>query len=238
VPAQAVADAVRQFAAQAHVQIVVSGSIARGHRSVAVDGTMDVDQRSPACSARPGWSRAAPGGRVRDRRRKRRLAPALPQAGAGEAPEGSIIVTGVREAQEQAAAEKRDALNVTETLRANDVGKLPDQNVAEAIKRLPGLSVANDQGEGRYAIVRGIDPGLLNVTLNGQTLPAPEPDGRQVKLDDLPSAMIQAVTVTKSVLPNQDANAIAGEVAIRTRTAFDSKAPFTFDARGAIGRYA
>jgi TonB-dependent receptor len=136
-------------------------------------------------------------------------------------------VTGVREAQEQAAAEKRDALNVTETLRANDVGKLPDQNVAEAIKRLPGLSVANDQGEGRYAIVRGIDPGLLNVTLNGQTLPAPEPDGRQVKLDDLPSAMIQAVTVTKSVLPNQDANAIAGEVAIRTRTAFDSKAPFT-----------
>jgi TonB-dependent receptor len=166
------------------------------------------------------------------------LAPAAAQAEPGaEAPEGSIIVTGVREAQEQAAAEKRDALNVTETLRANDVGKLPDQNVAEAIKRLPGLSVANDQGEGRYAIVRGIDPGLLNVTLNGQTLPAPEPDGRQVKLDDLPSAMIQAVTVTKSVLPNQDANAIAGEVAIRTRTAFDSKAPFTFDARGAIGRY-
>ena len=61
---------------------------------------------------------------------------------------------------------------------ANDVGKLPDQNVAEAVQRLPGLSVANDQGEGRYVIIRGIDPNLVNVTLNGQTLPAPEPGGR------------------------------------------------------------
>ncbi|GHD00637.1 TonB-dependent receptor [Novosphingobium pokkalii] len=239
VPAQAVADAVHQFAAQAHVQIVVSGSIARGHRSVAVDGTMDVSAALARMLGQTGLvARSTGPGVFVIVAEKGALAPAAAQAEPGaQAPEGSIIVTGVREAQEQAAAEKRDALNVTETLRANDVGKLPDQNVAEAIKRLPGLSVANDQGEGRYAIVRGIDPGLLNVTLNGQTLPAPEPDGRQVKLDDLPSAMIQAVTVTKSVLPNQDANAIAGEVAIRTRTAFDSKAPFTFDARGAIGRY-
>ncbi len=117
------------------------------------------------------------------------------------------------------------------------MGKLPDQNVAEAIKRLPGLSVANDQGEGRYVIIRGIDPNLINVSLNGQTLPAPEPDGRQVKLDDLPSAMIQSITVTKSLLPSQDANAIGGEVNIRTKTAFDSSKPFFLDARGAVGRY-
>jgi outer membrane receptor for ferrienterochelin and colicin len=97
-------------------------------------------------------------------------------AGAGDSsPQPEIIVTGVRAAQREAAAEKQAATNTIETLHANDVGKLPDQNVAEAIKRLPGLSVANDQGEGRYAIIRGIDPGLLNVTLNGQTLPAPEP---------------------------------------------------------------
>jgi len=148
-----------------------------------------------------------------------------------------IVVTGVRAAQRAATAEKRDADNTVETLHANDVGKLPDQNVAEAIKRLPGLSVANDQGEGRYVIIRGIDPALINVTLNGQTLPAPEPDGRQVKLDDLPSGMIQAVTVTKSLLASQDANAIGGEVDVRTKTAFDSKAPFFLDARGAVGWY-
>lgn len=165
------------------------------------------------------------------------LSPAQAQSAAVDGGETAIVVTGFRAAQRAAVDEKLHADNTTETLEANDVGKLPDQNVAEAIKRLPGLSVANDQGEGRYAIIRGIDPALLNVTLNGQTLPAPEPDGRQVKLDDLPSGMIQSVTITKSLLPNQDANAIAGEVAIRTRTAFDSDKPFFLDARGSVGRY-
>lgn len=155
----------------------------------------------------------------------------------GAAPDDDIIVTGSRAALRAATAEKHAADNVVETLHANDVGKLPDQNVAEAVKRLPGLSVANDQGEGRYVVIRGIDPSLVNVTLNGQTLPAPEPDGRVVKLDDLPSAMIQSVTVTKSLLASQDANAIGGEVNIKTKTAFDSKVPFFFDARGAIGLY-
>jgi TonB-dependent receptor len=158
-------------------------------------------------------------------------------AAATDAPPTDIIVTGSRAALRAATAEKRDADNFVETLHANDVGKLPDQNVAEAVKRLPGLSVANDQGEGRYVVIRGIDPSLVNVTLNGQTLPAPEPDGRVVKLDDLPSAMIQSVVVTKSLLASQDANAIGGEVNVRTKTAFDSKAPFFFDARGAIGLY-
>jgi TonB-dependent receptor len=148
-----------------------------------------------------------------------------------------LVVTGTRQATRDATAEKKAADNVVETLHANDVGKLPDQNVAEAIKRLPGLSVANDQGEGRYVVIRGIDPALVNVALNGQTLPAPEPAGRSVKLDDLPSSMIQSVTITKSLLASQDANAIGGEVNIRTRTAFDSRKPFFLDARGAIGRY-
>jgi TonB-dependent receptor len=85
--------------------------------------------------------------------------------------------------------------------------------------------------------VRGINPNLVNVVLNGQTLPAPEPDGRQVKLDDIPSALISAVIVTKSLLPDQDANAIGGEVNIRTLSAFDRNKPFFLDARGAAGRY-
>jgi TonB-dependent receptor len=160
---------------------------------------------------------------------------AVPEASDGNS---EIVVTGTRLSLRAATAEKRNADNFVEALQANDVGKLPDQNVAEAVKRLPGLSVANDQGEGRYVIIRGIDPSLINVALNGQTLPAPEPGARQVKLDDLPSAMIQSITITKSLLPSQDANAIGGEVNIRTKSAFDSSARFFFDARGAIGWYA
>ena len=158
---------------------------------------------------------------------------ALASGGADE-----VVVTGTRLAERRALQTKKSADNFVEALYANDVGKLPDQNVAEAIRRLPGISVANDQGEGRYVIIRGVNPNLVNVVLNGQTLPAPEPDGRQVKLDDIPSALISAVIVTKSLTPDQDANAIGGEVNIRTLSAFDRNKSFFADARGAYGRYA
>lgn len=148
-----------------------------------------------------------------------------------------IVVVGTARGEKKAIEAKRQADNVVEALYANDVGKLPDQNVAEAVRRLPGLSVANDQGEGRYVIIRGVNPNLVNVVLNGLTMPAPEPDGRQVKLDDIPSALINSVIVTKSLTPDQDANAIGGEVDIRTLTAFDRAAPLFADARVQYGAY-
>lgn len=151
--------------------------------------------------------------------------------------QADIVVVGTAQGEKKAIEAKRQADNVVEALYANDVGKLPDQNVAEAVRRLPGVSVANDQGEGRYVIIRGVNPNLVNVVLNGLTMPAPEPDGRQVKLDDIPSALINSVIVTKSLTPDQDANAIGGEVNIRTLTAFDRKAPLFADARLQYGAY-
>jgi TonB-dependent receptor len=148
-----------------------------------------------------------------------------------------IVITGTLLADARALQTKRSDNRVVEALYANDVGKLPDQNVAEAVKRLPGVTVANDQGEGRYVVIRGIDPNLVNVSVNGQTMPAPEPGGRVVKLDDIPSAMIGSVVVAKSILPDQDANAIGGEVNIRTLSAFDRNKKRFFDARGAYGYY-
>lgn len=228
VPAQDVAGAVTRFARQSHAQIVVSARSARGRRSHALNGTMSVEEALTRMLEGTGLvaRSSGPGAWV------------VVDGESASAEEPSIVVTGVLAAQREAVAEKRNADNTVETLRANDVGKLPDQNVAEAIKRLPGLTAANDQGEGRYAVIRGIDPALGNVVLNGMTQPAPEPDGRQVKLDDLPSAMIQSVSVSKSLLPSQDANAIAGEVSIKTKTGFDSAKPFFFDARAAAGHYA
>ncbi len=145
-----------------------------------------------------------------------------------------IVVTGRRAADRAALESKRDSDSQVDQVRADDVGRLPDQNVAEALRRLPGLSVANDQGEGRYLTVRGVSPDLLNVTLNGQTAAAPEPEARQVKLDDIPSGLIGAVTVVKTLTPDLDANAIAGQANIETVTAFDRNRTFG-TARGAYG---
>lgn len=161
--------------------------------------------------------------------------PATAASAADSTDASDIVVTGTRAGERKAIEEKRNADNFVEAIFANDVGKLPDQNVAEAVRRIPGLSVANDQGEGRYVIIRGINPDLVNVTLNGMTLPAPEPEGRQVKLDDIPSALINAVVVTKSLTADQDANAIGGSVDIRTLSAFDRNKPYFADARAAYG---
>lgn len=148
----------------------------------------------------------------------------------------SIQVTGRRAADRLAVDDKRYADNQVDVVRADDVGRLPDQNVAEATRRLPGVTAVNDQGEGRYLTVRGVSPDLLNVTLNGQTAAAPEPDGRQVKLDDIPSSLIGAVRVSKTLTPDMDANAIAGEVNIDTLSAFDRNRTFG-SARLAYGYY-
>lgn len=147
-----------------------------------------------------------------------------------------IVVTGRRAADRLAIETKRLSDSQVDSVRGDDVGRLPDQNVAEAVRRLPGLSVANDQGEGRYLTVRGVSPDLLNVTLNGQTAPAPEPDGRQVKLDDIPSALIGSVTVVKTLTPDLDANAIAGQANIETLTAFDRAKTFV-TGKAAVGYY-
>lgn len=148
----------------------------------------------------------------------------------------TIVVSGRRAADRAALETKRNTDTQVDEVRADDVGRLPDQNVAETLRRLPGLSVANDQGEGRYLTVRGVSPDLLNVTLNGQTAAAPEPDSRQVKLDDIPSALIGAVTVSKTLTPDMDANAIAGAANIETVSAFDR--PGTFGSlRAAYGKY-
>lgn len=138
---------------------------------------------------------------------------------AGEVSE--VVVTGQRASDKASLEKKRAADSAVEVVSANDVGKLPDQNVAEAVRRLTGVSVATDKGEGRYLIIRGIEPNLANVTINNQTASAPEPENRNVKLDDIPSALIGSVTVVKSLTPDLDANAIAGQVDIDTLNAFD-----------------
>ncbi|MBX3560957.1 MAG: TonB-dependent receptor [Sphingomonas sp.] len=156
------------------------------------------------------------------------------QDGAGQPGDEDIVITGRRAADRAAIDAQREADNQVNQVRADDIGRLPDQNVAETVRRLPGISVQNDQGEGRYLTVRGVSPDLLNVTLNGQTAAAPEPDARQVKLDDIPSALVGAVTVVKTLTPDLDANAIAGSANIETVTAFDR--PRTFGSlRGAYG---
>jgi TonB-dependent receptor len=132
-----------------------------------------------------------------------------------------ILVTSIRAAELAAVAAKRENETQVEVVTSDEVGKLVDKNVADAVARLPGVTTATDKGEGRYVVIRGLEPALANVTINNQTSAAPEPESRQVKLDDVPAALIGEVTVVKVLTADRDANAIAGQVDIKTLSAFD-----------------
>ena len=67
-----------------------------------------------------------------------------------------IVVTGIRASQERAVNIKRNATSVVDSISAEDIGKLPDQNIAEAIQRIPGVTISRDNGEGQFITVRGL----------------------------------------------------------------------------------
>ncbi|OIJ44382.1 TonB-dependent receptor family protein [Massilia timonae] len=135
--------------------------------------------------------------------------------------ESSVVVTGQRASLARAIAAQEQADNIVSVVSSDDIGHLPDKNAAEALARVPGLSVQRDQGEGRYVVVRGLDADYNSVTINGALVPSPEATRRAVALDVLPAGLVRSLEVTKSATPDQDANSLGGTVEVKTLSAFD-----------------
>ncbi len=133
----------------------------------------------------------------------------------------SILVIGQRGALNNSIARQRATDYFSNFLSSDAAGNFPDQNIAEATRRIVGLSVENDQGEGRYVVVRGLDSNLNSTSFNGVSLPSPEGDSRKVALDVIPSDMLETVEITKSATPDMDGNFIGGNIDVRTITGFD-----------------
>lgn len=131
-----------------------------------------------------------------------------------------VIVTAERpHGEAEAINETRTSENILQVLPAEVIRSLPNANAADAIGRLPSVTLYRIEGEGVYIQVRGTEPRLTNVTVDGVTLPSPEPTVRQVRLDVLPSDLIEAVELNKTLSANQDANGIGGSVNLRTKEA-------------------
>ncbi len=131
-----------------------------------------------------------------------------------------IIVLGDRlKGQAKALNQQRNNANITNIVAADQIGRFPDANIGDAMKRIPGITMQNDQGEARDIIIRGMAPQLNAVTLNGERIPSAEGDNRRVQMDLIPADMIQTIEVNKAVLPDMDADAIGGSVNLVTRKA-------------------
>jgi len=137
-----------------------------------------------------------------------------------------IVVIGQRAAQASALARQRAADTISSFLTRDGIGQFPDQNVTEAVRRLPGVSVQNDQGEGRFIVLRGLDPNLNSASLNGVRITAPESDIRAVALDVVAAELVESIEVQKSLIPELDGDAIGGAIDIRTSSALDRRGNF------------
>lgn len=133
----------------------------------------------------------------------------------------NIIVYGQRAGQAGAINRQKNASNLISVVSADTIGQSPDQNAAEALQRLPGISIQRDQGEGRFVSIRGIDPNLNNVTINGVNVPSPESGVRSVAMDVIPSELVQSLEVSKTVTPDMDASAVGGSIEVKSLSAFD-----------------
>lgn len=110
--------------------------------------------------------------------------------------------------------------NIINVLPADVITSLPNANVADAIGRLPSVTLERDEGEGKYVKVRGTEPRLTHTTLDGVTIATPE-TVRQMKLDIIPADLVESVQINKTLQANMEGDGIGGSVDLRTRSAED-----------------
>lgn len=134
-----------------------------------------------------------------------------------------VVVWGARaKGQALALNQQKNAPNIKNIVASDQMGRFPDASAPEAVQRIPGISVQRDMGEGRYIQIRGGAPRMTAVTFNGERVPSPEGDDRQIALDAVPVDVLESIEVSKAITPDMDADAIGGAVNLITKRAPES----------------
>ena len=127
-----------------------------------------------------------------------------------------VIVVGTKASLISAIDKQRSSNKIISVIDSDALGEFPDTTAAEAVRRVSGISVENDQGEGRYVSIRGLSSDLNTIAINGATLTAPE-GNRSVMLDGVPTELLDNIVISKSLTPDQDADSIGGRIEFNTK---------------------
>jgi TonB-dependent receptor len=133
-----------------------------------------------------------------------------------------VVVTGQLRGQQAAINQQLNSNAIVNVLSQERIRDLPDQNAAEAISRLPGISVQRDGGEAQKVIIQGLPPQYANITINGEKIPSTDLSDRSVDLSSISSDMLAGIEVYKSPTADKDGDAIAGTVNFAMRKAPDA----------------
>lgn len=243
IPAGDLGTVLSAFSRATNIQIIVDPALIAGKHSMGVSGSFVIADALSKLLAGSGLSFTLDGDtalvqRVPELPVTRADAPAssgrrvaaLSAQPAKEEPdtiEEIVVTAGFADSLERSLNEKRQASNVVDVISAEDIGKFPAQNLAEALQRVPGVSINRDRGEGLFVRVRGLGPSFQLVSLNSRDAAVNEnvrdsgQSGRQFRFDTLPSELVSSVEVIKSPTAALDEGAIGGVVNIRTSRALD-----------------
>lgn len=129
-----------------------------------------------------------------------------------------VVVTEKAEGATKAMIEQKDAVTIKNVVAREQIELFPDMNAAEAMQRIPGITLQRDQGDGKYIQLRGTPPEYTNFNVNGSQIPSPEGDIRHVGMDIISADQIEFIEISKVLTPDMDGDAIAGSVNIITKT--------------------
>jgi TonB-dependent receptor len=142
-----------------------------------------------------------------------------------------VVVTGQMRGQLQAINQQINSNTIVNVVSEEKIKELPDANAAEAIGRLPGVSIKRSGGEASQAVLRGLSSKFSNITVDGVKIPATDPNTRDVDLSMMSQGMLAGIELYKALTPDQDADAIAGTINFVTRKA-PSERLIRFDLMG------
>jgi iron complex outermembrane receptor protein len=230
---QPMSDALRSVAQKTGESILFTPESVEGLRAPAISGQMSAQQAVSLLTQGTDLEVVSDGanGLIVRRPFMRRAVEQVPQTvGGGTAPVESVVVSGFRSSLEQSLDMKRQAVDSSDSILAEDIAKFPDLNVSESLQRIPGITLARDQGEGRQISVRGLNSTFTRVRINGMEALATTGSedvsgganrGRSFDFNVFASELFSQLTVHKTASAEVDEGSLGATVDLHTAHPFD-----------------
>jgi len=230
---QPMSDALRSVAQRTGESILFTPESVEGLRAPAISGQMSAQQAVSMLTRGTNLEVVSDGtnGLIVRRPFMRRAVEQVPSAvGGGQAPVEAVTVSGFRSSLEQSLDMKRQALDSSDSILAEDIAKFPDLNVSESLQRIPGITLARDQGEGRQISVRGLNSTFTRVRINGMEALATTGSedvsgganrGRSFDFNVFASELFSQLTVHKTASAEVEEGSLGATVDLHTAHPFD-----------------
>jgi TonB-dependent receptor len=244
---QPLSDALRSVAQKTGESILFTPESVDGLKAPAISGQMDAKQAVSMLTRGTDLEVVQDGnnGLIVRRPFMRRAvtqAPSSPGGGAAAAPVETVVVNGFKASLEKALDMKRDALDSSDSILAEDIAKFPDLNLAESIQRIPGIALDRQAGEGHEISVRGLSPDFTRVRINGMEALATAGSssvqgtnrGRAFDFNIFASDLFSGITVHKSASADIEEGSLGATVDLTTGHPFDHQG-FVFTTNAQMG---